>query len=97
MVSNLKERGIDLKGLFGAPTLHALTQRCISSGFSSVRAATMRQLYLSVPRDVQLRLNKIEMIDDWDEWNLVHDHYAFVIAWTGGGGDAESIPPPFPS
>jgi hypothetical protein len=32
------------------------------------------------------------MIDDWDEWNLVHDHYSFTVAWSLGDGTPSSLP-----
>lgn len=95
MAANLKERGIVLHGIDGAPTLAAHAERSKRVGFTSCRAVSMRTLYLGVPKATQLKLNKIEMIDDWDEWNLVHDHYAFVISWKGGDGTGSCIPPVF--
>ncbi|CUG91280.1 leucine carboxyl methyltransferase, putative [Bodo saltans] len=95
MIENLKERGIHLAGITGAPTIVSHAERAKGLGFTSVRAVTMKGLYLTVPRDTQVTLNKLEMIDDWDEWNLVHEHYAFVIAWRGGDGTSASIPQVF--
>ncbi|KAG5465310.1 hypothetical protein CUR178_00009 [Leishmania enriettii] len=82
MVENLQHFGADFKGIRDFPTLEAHAQRCTALGFKTVRALTMKNLYLSVPRQVQIRLNKLEMIDDWDEWNLMHEHYCFVVAST---------------
>lgn len=95
MIENLKERGIHLAGITGAPTIASHVERAKGIGFTSVRAVTMKGLYLTVPRDTQTSLNKLEMIDDWDEWNLVHEHYAFVVAWRGGDGTPASIPQAF--
>jgi O-methyltransferase involved in polyketide biosynthesis len=95
MIENLKERGIHLSGIAGAPTIASHAERAKSLGFTSVRAVTMKGLYLTVPRETQVALNKLEMIDDWDEWNLVHEHYAFVIAWRGGDGTPASVPQVF--
>ncbi|KPI84493.1 putative leucine carboxyl methyltransferase [Leptomonas seymouri] len=82
MVENLQQFGADFKGIKDFPTPEAHAQRCKDLGFKTVRALTMKSLYLSVPRKLQIGLNKLEMIDDWDEWNLMHEHYCFVAAST---------------
>lgn len=97
MAENLRHRGITLDGVEGAPTLASHVMRCHKVGLRTARAVTMKTLYLGVPRSEQVRLNRLEMIDDWDEWNLVHEHYAFVIGWRGGDGTPSSIPSVFPS
>ncbi|KAG5463838.1 hypothetical protein LSCM1_00009 [Leishmania martiniquensis] len=83
MVENLQHFGADFKGISDFPTPEAHAQRCTELGFKAVKSVTMKSLYLSVPRHIQIRLNKLEMIDDWDEWNLMHEHYCFVVATTG--------------
>lgn len=95
MIENLRERGIHLVGIVGAPNLASHIERAKRLGFHSIRAMSMKGLYLTVPKETQITLNKLEMIDDWDEWNLVHEHYAFVVAWRGGDGTSASIPPVF--
>lgn len=80
MVENLQHFGAEFKGIADFPTPEAHAQRCTELGFKTVKAATMKSLYLSVPRQIQIRLNKLEMIDDWEEWNLMHEHYCFVVA-----------------
>lgn len=92
MIRNLGERGIFLRGIADLPTTDAHVARALSVGFKSAQAWSMKKLYFSVPRETQTFLNKIEMIDDWDEWNLVHDHYCIMLAWKGGDG---KVPPIF--
>lgn len=82
MVSSLAARGVELRGIHSLATAEAHKRRCQDIGFASVECNTMRQLYLTVPHDTQVWLGKLEMIDDWDEWNLVHDHYCFLVART---------------
>lgn len=82
MLENLSSIGVYLKGIEDLPTVDAHVKRCKDVGFKTVNAQTMKKLYLSVPREQQMWLNKLEMIDDWDEWNLVHEHYCFVVAST---------------
>ena len=39
----------------------------------------MKTLFASVPIQAQKRLNALEQIDDYDEWCLVHEHYAITV------------------
>lgn len=82
MVESLQNFGAQFKGIKDLPTPEAHAQRCKDLGFKTISSLSMKSLYLGVPRDIQIRLNKLEMIDDWDEWNLMHDHYGFVVAST---------------
>ncbi|ORC93213.1 leucine carboxyl methyltransferase [Trypanosoma theileri] len=80
MVSNLASVGVHLLGIQKLPTPEAHAARCKNVGFTDVMATSMRQLYLTVPQDVQKWLTKLEMVDDWDEWCIMHDHYCFILA-----------------
>ncbi|KEG13449.1 leucine carboxyl methyltransferase [Trypanosoma grayi] len=80
MVSNLASVGVHLRGIRDIPTPEAHAERCRKVGFTSVAATSMRQLYLGVPQETQRWLSKLEMVDDWDEWCIMHDHYCFVLA-----------------
>ncbi|KAG5489889.1 hypothetical protein JKF63_00006 [Porcisia hertigi] len=82
MVENLQHFGAEFKGIADFPTPEAHAQRCTELGFKTVKSVTMKNLYLGVPRQTQIRLNKLEMIDDWEEWNLMHEHYCFLVAST---------------
>lgn len=82
MCTNLQNFGADLKGIAALPTPEAHSERARRIGFRSVEAMTMRALYLTVPKELQAAFNKLEMIDDWDEWNLMLDHYCFMVAST---------------
>lgn len=86
MRESLHQIGVDLPGITGLPTPEAHAERCRKVGFRTVKSMTMRELYLSVPRATQEHLHKLEMVDDWDEWNLMHDHYCFLIGSTEEGG-----------
>ncbi|EPY25228.1 tRNA wybutosine-synthesizing protein 4 [Angomonas deanei] len=82
MVENLSNIGAELKGIHSLPDPPSHEKRALSIGFEHAKCVSMKKLYLSVPQSVTTHLNKLEMIDDWDEWNLVHDHYCFLIATT---------------
>eukprot|EP00796_Vickermania_ingenoplastis_P004905 gene4905-3517_t len=98
MCENLRHFGVELKGISALPTPEAHEERCRRVGFKYVQATSMRRLYLTVPKSLQQSFHKLEMVDDWDEWNLMHDHYCFVVASTEDGlppifeADAPSIP-----
>ncbi|XP_050340470.1 LOW QUALITY PROTEIN: uncharacterized protein LOC126766804 [Bactrocera neohumeralis] len=82
MLENLSGIGVHLKGILDLPTAADHEKRALDVGFAQVKCRSMKQLYLTVPRDTMMWLNKLEMIDDWDEWNLVHEHYCFLVATT---------------
>ncbi|CCW67124.1 unnamed protein product [Phytomonas sp. Hart1] len=82
MIENLSRSEIYLKSIADFPTPAHHEKRWREIGFKSVKAMSMRHLYLTVPKDTMGWLSKLEMVDDWDEWNLVHDHYCFVVAHT---------------
>jgi O-methyltransferase involved in polyketide biosynthesis len=95
MIHNLAERHIELKSYKDIPTCKAHAERAVAIGFKTAASISMKELYLKTPKAEQQRLNSLEMIDDWDEWNLVHDHYSFTVAWTLGDGSPASLPPVF--
>lgn len=82
MLENLHQRGLELPGVTDLPTLDAHTKRAQGIGFPTVAAWDMKALHMQVPPAVRAHLDKLEMIDDWDEWNLVMTHYCVVVAWT---------------
>lgn len=82
MIENLSSIGVHLKGIRDLPTPADHEKRALDVGFATAKCKSMKQLYLTVPRDTMMWLNKLEMIDDWDEWNLVHEHYCFLVATT---------------
>lgn len=92
MAENLKERGIVMRGIRGCPSVASHVERCQRHGLKSCKGVSMKALYLTVPKTLQVKLNQLEMIDDWDEWDLVHNHYCFIFGWKGGDGTAASIP-----
>lgn len=82
MVENLSASGVFLKGINELPTTSDHEKRCKEVGFKYAKCVSMKALYLTVPRETVTWLNRLEMIDDWDEWNLVHEHYCFSVSST---------------
>ncbi|KAJ4483566.1 S-adenosyl-L-methionine-dependent methyltransferase [Lentinula aciculospora] len=80
MVSNLKTRNVSLPGADPYPTFESLPSRFLNLHYTSARALTLkdiRQAYID-PNDLD-RINKLELLDEVEELNLVLDHYA--ITW----------------
>nr|CCC93605.1 putative leucine carboxyl methyltransferase [Trypanosoma congolense IL3000] len=80
MVSNLESIGVRLRGIHDLPTPEAHAERCRRVGLPHVASKSMKQLYLEVPQNTQKWLSRLEIVDDWDEWCIMHDHYCFVLA-----------------
>eukprot|EP00744_Colponema_vietnamica_P008298 GILI01011850.1.p1 GENE.GILI01011850.1~~GILI01011850.1.p1 ORF type:complete len:334 (-),score=42.20 GILI01011850.1:49-1050(-) len=96
MIENLTKMGLSIKSIDALKTVKDHEERCLKvGGFAKCKGLTMKALYMTVSRESQLQLNKLEIIDDWDEWGLVHEHYCFVLASTNSSPTFE-IPLPFP-
>mmetsp|Transcript_2962 Transcript_2962/g.4249 ORF Transcript_2962/g.4249 Transcript_2962/m.4249 type:complete len:372 (-) Transcript_2962:34-1149(-) len=55
-------------------------------GFQRILACDMKSAYgMVVTADQRLQSNRCEMLDEYEEWNLIMRHYAFIVAGTGGG------------
>jgi hypothetical protein len=89
MVDTLRKRGIALRGIHDLPNPHAHEVRARTVGCNCVRAASMSEWYQSVPLEHRRALDAIERIDDWEEWNLLHDHYCILFAARLSAADAE--------
>jgi len=96
MVQNLAKIGLNIHSVDELKSTKDHEERCRRVGFQAVKAQTMKLLYTSVARDQQVTLNKIEIIDDWDEWNMVHEHYTFVLASLNMGEGEKGVIAPFP-
>ena len=46
-----------------------------------IHTMDMKQLYATIPTSVSDALQQLEMLDDWDEWCLLMEHYGLVWAF----------------
>ncbi|KAJ2169886.1 carboxy methyl transferase for protein phosphatase 2A [Coemansia sp. RSA 560] len=83
MIENLRARGLELRGLHAYPTLQSNSQRFLDLGWHSAVAVDLatyhEQLLEPLERE---RLAKIEFLDEWEEFILLAQHYAFTFAFT---------------
>ena len=87
MVSNLGSRGIHLQTLKRYSTLEAQRQRLLLAGFTTGQGARdVHQLWESdewvgpAERD---RVEKLEWLDEVEEWKLLARHYCVAWGWKG--------------
>ncbi|KAI8318904.1 leucine carboxyl methyltransferase [Martensiomyces pterosporus] len=83
MIENLRGRGLELKGLHAHPTLKSTAQRFVSRGWHSAAAVDLADYHdKCVEKQEIARLAKIEFLDEWEEFRLLAQHYAFTLAFT---------------
>ena len=79
MMINLRLRGCPLLGILA--DLEAQTKRMKDCGWIDVQARDMLDLHRNSldPMD-RLRIERLEMLDEFEEWNMLQSHYCIVLA-----------------
>lgn len=81
MLKNLHERGILLRSIIEYPTVKKQQERYLQLGFKSVLGFDLGQAYDQlVSQEEKIRISKLEMLDELEEWILLCSHYCFIIA-----------------
>ena len=81
MVRNIAARGSPLLGIDAYPDVQSQKQRFVHAGWSDVNASAMLDAFnRTVSRTEQMRLNGVEFLDEFEEWNLIMSHYIIVLA-----------------
>uniref|UniRef100_A0A6T6C1G3 Leucine carboxyl methyltransferase 1 n=1 Tax=Compsopogon caeruleus TaxID=31354 RepID=A0A6T6C1G3_9RHOD len=89
MVENLAQRGCGLPGIHR--DLQGCTRPFHNAGFCTVHVADMLTVYnMILDTNQRRRIERIEFLDELEEWNLVMKHYALLWA-----SNAPSPTPPF--
>ena len=87
MMSNLASRGIELRTLKKYYSLDAQRRRLKLAGFESGQGARdVHQIWESdawVSATERERIEKLEWLDEVEEWNLLASHYCVSWAWKG--------------
>lgn len=87
MMSNLASRGIELRTLKKYYSLDAQRRRLKLAGFDTGQGARdVHQIWESdswVSKAERERIEKIEWLDEVEEWNLLASHYCVSWAWKG--------------
>jgi len=78
MMQNLMVRGCPLKGIMG--TLQDQKERLLSLGWDFAESKDMLTLFNHcVPSSEISRINRLEMLDEQEEWNLLLGHYCITL------------------
>lgn len=87
MVTNLSSRGIELRTLKRYYSLGAQRQRLRLAGFEGGQGARdVHQIWSSdqwVSKSERERIEKIEWLDEVEEWKLLASHYCVAWGWRG--------------
>lgn len=96
MRSNLESRGLRIPGIDGCADTQAHEARFAACGWTGCQAVDMLHWYERVlPHGERQRVERLEWLDELEEWRLLLSHYCFVLAHTQprahapvGGGEA---------
>jgi tRNA wybutosine-synthesizing protein 4 len=91
MLANLESRGCPLLGLRSHPTLESQQVRFLSRGWSVARALDMNDVYRRfLPAADVKRIERLELWDEFEEWNMIQAHYCIAMACRHGDGPGAS-------
>ena len=83
MMENLHARGVHLHGIYDYSTLEANRERYLEY-FPRVQVLTMLEVYnQALDSKEKSRIEHIEWLDEFEEWNLLMSHYIMAIACKG--------------
>lgn len=77
--------GFKVPGFTQYPDLPSHSARFIESGCDVAHACTMLTIYNNlIPLSEKTRINRIEMLDEIEEWEMLMSHYCVSIGIKGG-------------
>ena len=83
MLTNLAMRGIQLKGIFKYPLVNDQKSR-YGKWMERVQAFHMLDIYRKcVDKDEKRRIESLEIMDEFEEWDLLMKHYIIVLGCKG--------------
>ena len=84
MIKNFRHRGCDLLTMKEFSSLESQKARYEKRGFTDVRVSDMVRVFnLHLDQKVVRPVLRLEMFDEFEEWNLIQSHYCFVMALRG--------------
>lgn len=99
MVENLSQRGCPLLSIHEYPTLQAQRERYLQRGWERCSLADMKEVYYKLDQADLDRIHKLELLDEFEEFHLIQQHYFFLVATRAPDGaaawihDVASAPP----
>jgi len=93
MVKNLHARGLPTASLFAYPTLEAQEKRYTEIGFKQAAARDLKTLYNEyIDQKECSRVARIELFDEFEEWNMLMGHYCCTLALRDAASDLGQPP-----
>lgn len=90
MRDNLRVRNVELPGAEAFPDLDAIKGRFLSTGYQVANALTLGTIRTSyITTEEQQRISKLELVDEYEELNVVLAHYA--LAWGSKVGSSTNV------
>mmetsp|Transcript_55136 Transcript_55136/g.118387 ORF Transcript_55136/g.118387 Transcript_55136/m.118387 type:complete len:414 (+) Transcript_55136:73-1314(+) len=86
MVDNLTQRGCPLLSIFDYPSLASQRERYLQRGWERCNLANMNEVYEKhLDRAEVERIQRLELLDEFEEWHLIQQHYFLLIATRAPG------------
>jgi len=89
MVENLAQRGCPLLSIFDYSSLDAQRERYLTRGWQQCNLADMNEVYSRHLDQADVaRIQKLELLDEFEEWHLIQGHYFLLVATRSPDRDA---------
>jgi len=93
MVKNIHARGLPTASLFAYPSLEAQEKRYTNIGFHQASARDLKTLYNEyIDQKECSRVARIELFDEFEEWNMLMGHYCCTLALRNAASDLGQPP-----
>lgn len=80
MVKNFKERGCPLKGITFFDTINNIKTWYVNNGYDDCTLHNMQNVYYNeLPQDERARIEKLQWLDEFEEFLLMQSHYFISI------------------
>lgn len=84
LIFNVESRGCPLPGIRSFPTTRSHSELLEGSGFAEAGVHSMLDVYARyVSPDERKRAERIEFMDELEEWHLIMSHYCLAYAYKG--------------
>lgn len=100
MVENLMQRGCPLLSIFDYSSMPAQQERYQRQGWQRTFIADMNEIYDKyLDRTDVERIQRLELLDEFEEWHLIQSHYFLLVATKSPSGEdspdawVHSVPP----
>jgi len=81
MIKNIEMKGCPLLSIQSFPEIKDQKKRYLDLGWKRVEALDLKQIHsYFINRDRVREIEKLEIFDEFEEWDLIQSHYCFVLA-----------------